>query len=114
MPQKLLLIFESLKVDKARLRNLYLFEHVENDPDQESIASYDGYIDDDLFDNNTNIRLMEPSQGPEEIYTPVELDQYFLDPEGLNLVNPFTMNHSDDATAHVGDPEPNQGPFDPG
>ena len=26
--------------------------------------------------------------GPEELYSPSELDHYFLDPDGLNLVDP--------------------------
>ena len=85
-----------------------------NDLGQNEFDINDDYIDDDLLDNNTNVRLLEPTQDPEETHSPVELDQYLLDPEGLNLIDPFTMNHSDNADAHVGDPEPNQGPFDPG
>ena len=89
---------------------------VGNDLGQEGFDINDGYIDDDLFANNTNIRLLEPSQGPEEVYSPSELDNYFLDPEGLNLADPFAVNqtHSDVDTANGGDPEPYQGPFDPG
>ena len=29
--------------------------------------------------------------GPEELYSPSELDHYFLDPDGLNLVDPFAI-----------------------
>ena len=87
-----------------------------NDLEQDDFDINDGYIDDDLLDNNTNIRLLEHSPGPEGVYSPSELNNYFLDPEGLNLVDPFIANqtHSDDDIAHGGDPESYQGPFDPG
>ena len=50
------------------------------------------------------------------MYSPSELDHYFLDPEGLNLVDPFTVNqpNTDEDMVNDGDPEPDQGPFDPG
>ena len=74
-----------------------------------------GYIDDDFTANNTNIRLLEPSQGPEEQYSPSELDNYFLDPNGLNLIDPFAISQTlANNDAHEGDPEPSPGPFDPG
>ena len=44
-------------------------------------------------------------------YADDELEHYFVDPEGLNLMNPFAA--SNDQT-HAEDPEPPPGPFDPG
>ena len=44
-------------------------------------------------------------------YIDDELEHYFVDPEGLNLMNPFAT--SNDQT-HAEDPEPSPGPFDPG
>ena len=61
-------------------------------------------------------KLPEASPGPEELYSPSELDHYFLEPEGLNLIDPFTIPqrppNNDDA--NDGDLEPYPGPFDPG
>ena len=54
--------------------------------------------------------------GPVELYSPSELDHYLLDPDGLNLVDPFAipqrLSNNDDI--HEGDPEPSPGPYDPG
>ena len=47
------------------------------------------YIDDDLFNNNTDTPVLEPTPSTEEQYSPSELDHYFLDPDGLNLIDPF-------------------------
>ena len=50
------------------------------------------------------------------MHSPSELDNYFLDPEGLNLIDPFIVNQpsTDEDMVNDGDPEPDQGPFDPG
>ena len=76
----------------------------------------DEYIDDDLFNNNIDTLAPEPSPGLEEAYSPSDLDHYFLDPEGLNLIDPFATSQGqfNNDVAHDGDPEPNPGPFDPG
>merc|ERR1712115_247557 len=87
---------------------------VGNDIGQDGFDINDGYIDDDFSANNTNLRLQEPSQGPEEQYSSSELDNYFLDPNGLNLIDPFVVPQTLDNDAHDGDPEPSPGPFDPG
>ena len=49
-------------------------------------------------------------------YSPNELDHYFLDPEGLNLVDPFVLpeRQNNISLTNDGDPEPSPGPFDPG
>ena len=80
---------------------------------QDGFDINDSYIDDDLLANNANIRLAESSQ---EVHSPSELDNYFLDPEGLNLIDPFIVNQpsTDEDMVNDGDPEPDQGPFDPG
>ena len=76
----------------------------------------DEYIDDELYTNNiADAPVPQPSPGPEELYSPSELDHYFLDPDGLNLVDPFGMpQRKSDNDVHEGDPEPSPGPFDPG
>ena len=45
-----------------------------------------------------------------------ELDHYFLDPEGLNLIDPFAIHQgqSNNDAVYEEDPEPSLGPFDPG
>ena len=65
---------------------------------------------------NASVSLPELPPGPFELYSPNELDNYFLDPEGLNLVDPFVLPESQNSnsTANDGDPEPSSGPFDPG
>ena len=66
--------------------------------------------------NKTDTPVPEPSPGPEVLYSPSELDHYFLDPDGLNLIDPFAipqrLSNNDDI--HEGDPEPSPGPYDPG
>ena len=90
-------------------------ETLQNDLGQEGFDINDDFIDDDINDNNTNVRLMEPSQVPEELYSPSELANYFVDPDGLNLIDPFTIPQTlANSNAHEGDPEPSPGPFDPG
>jgi len=42
------------------------------------------------------------------------LDHFLLDPQGLNLIDPFAALPNDNDTVHDGDPEPSPGPFDPG
>merc|ERR1712115_335981 len=76
----------------------------------------DEYIDDEIYHNESaNVPLPVPSPGPVELYSPNELDHYFLDPEGLNLVDPFVPeNQNSNSSANVGDPEHYPGPFDPG
>ena len=75
----------------------------------------DQYIDDELIPNNTNdTSISEPSPGPAELNGTLELDHYFLDPEGLNLIDPLItpqeqLNTND--ITHAEDPEPS--PFDP-
>ena len=44
-------------------------------------------------------------------YIDDELEHYFLDPEGLNLMNPFGMPNGG---IDEEDPEPSPGPVDPG
>ena len=81
------------------------------------LETNDEYIDDDIFHNdNANAPLPELSPGPVEPYSPNELDHYFLDPEGLNLVDPFDLpeRQNNNSLTNDGDPEPNPGPFDPG
>ena len=87
----------------------------ENNLGQNGFDINDEYIDDDLFSGNTDTQVPEPYPGTEEQYSPSELDHYFLDPVGLNLIDPFAIPQrlpNDDT--HVGDPEPSPGPFDPG
>ena len=77
----------------------------------------DEYIDDEIFHNeNANVPLPVPSPGPVELYSPDELDHYFLDPEGLNLVDPFVLpeNQNSSSSVNDGDPVPYPGPYDPG
>merc|ERR1712115_291679 len=85
----------------------------DNGLSQDGFDINDSYIDDDLLANNANIRLAESSQ---EVHSPSELDNYFLDPEGLNLIDPFIVNQpsTDEDMINDGDPEPDRGPFDPG
>ena len=75
----------------------------------------DEYIEDDLAPGNTDTLVPEASPGPEEQYSPSELEHYFLNPDGLNLIDPFAIPQglpNDDA--HGGNLEPSSGPFDPG
>ena len=72
----------------------------------------DQYINDDFVHNiNTDIPVPEPYPGPVELNDTLEFDHYFLDPEGLNLIDPFAIPQG-----HLNeeDPEPYPGPFDPG
>ena len=46
-----------------------------------------------------------------ELNDTLEFDHYFLDPEGLNLIDPFAIPQGQ---LNEEDPEPSPGPFDPG
>ena len=86
-----------------------------SDAIENELGENDGFIDDDLVANNANIRLLEQTQVPEELHSSSELDNYLLDPDGLNMIDPFAIQQSlDNNDAHEGDPEPSPGPFDPG
>ena len=58
------------------------------------------------------LSVPEPSPGPEELYSPSDLDHYFLDPEGLNLIDPFVIpqRQSNNDDAYEGDHKLLKGP----
>ena len=91
-----------------------------------------------MFQNN---QVSQPSPGPADVTSESDLDHYFVDPEGLNLLNPFpvdqeneynadldhflldpngvyldnqVMSDSDNDVAFGLDPKPSPGPVDPG
>ena len=92
------------------------YNESESGSTNENFEINDEYIDDELFHNEDSNQAPQPSPGSVELYSPDELDHYFLDPEGLNLVDPFAIpeNQISNRTVNAGDPEPSSGPFDPG
>ena len=91
--------------------------HGNNIAGNDDFETNDQYIDDELIPHNSlTSPVLEPSPGPVELYDTTELDHYFLDPEGLNLIDPFAIpqGQPNNDTVHGEDPEPSPGPFDPG
>ena len=79
-----------------------------NADDLYSDDPWSSYSDTDTQGNNTvNDNEFEIN----DQYIDDDLEHYFLDPEGLNLMNPFGLSNDQ---ANEDDPEPSPGPFDPG
>ena len=66
------------------------------------------YSDTDTQGNNT---VNDNDFEINDQYIDDDLEHYFLDSEGLNLMNPFGIPNDQ---ANEEDPEPSPGPFDPG